>query len=296
MTSQQDAKSGPAPIGVIYDTSMSRADAALALAALHVSVSRREARVNAVSVNGSGFDAAIFCDLVARFYLGPGRSNSNNALPIGFAAETSTPANPPLVERAVKRTRADGQLQYPRTLQSISDSSAPDALLRNAVTLSVEAVVVLSAPAAWLARSLALTGTVARYRERVKRVVLVDAGDLERDPAALKSLTAALPAPPVTCGREIGEALKLPKTQLATAFTWSDANPIADAVSAAEGDVVALHDLAALHYALHPDAGFFSVSGGRLSIDSTKARDCREALVALATSKPAAPASGRGGG
>src|SRR5206468_12503147 len=111
------------------------------------------------------------------------------------------------------RMRDDGQPQYSRGIRSAADTGLPEALLRNAVTLSVEAVVVLSAPATWLARSLALAGTPAQYRQRVKRVVIVDAGDLERDRSALTALTAALPAPPIVCGQEVGEALKVPRAR-----------------------------------------------------------------------------------
>jgi len=291
---QDPKQTGPAPIGVVYNTSMSRPDAALALAALYVSASSREARVDAVSINGSGLDAAIFCDIVARFYTGQNRPSSNSVLPIGFAADTPLPPSPAMVERAVKRARADGQPQYSRAIQSATDTSAPDALLRNAITLSVEVVVVLSAPATWLARSLALTGTPAQYRQRVKRVVIVDAGDLERDPAALRTLTAALPAPPIVCGREIGEALRVPKSRLDGAWAWAPANPVADAIGAIEATDVTLQDLAALHYALHPDAGYFTAAGSRMALNGAKSATCVDDLLAVATARPAAPPA-RGG-
>jgi hypothetical protein len=286
----------PAPVGVVYNTSMSRPDAALALAALYVSASRRDARVDAVAVTGAGFDAAVFCDIVARFYTGQARPSSNNVLPIGFASDDPSPPSPPMVARAVTRTRGDGEPQYARSIRAVTDTAAPDALLRNAITLSAEVVVVLSAPATWLARSLALAGTPAQYRQRVKRVVIVDAGDLDRDRAALAALTAALPSPPIVCGREIGDALKVPGSRLTGALTWTAANPVADAVTATADEPVALHDVAALHYALHPDAGFFSVSAGRLAIDPASTDACRDALVALATAKPAPAQTGRRGG
>jgi hypothetical protein len=238
----------------------------------------------------------VFCDIVGRFYTGQARPSSNNVLPVGFAGDDPSPPNPPMVERAVSRTRADGQPQYVRSIRAVTDTAAPDALLRNAITLSAEVVVVLSAPATWLARSLALAGTPAQYRQRVKRVVVVDAGDLERDRTALNALTAALPLPPVVCGREIGDALKVAGSRLTGGFTWAAANPVADAVTTTADEPVALHDVAALHYALHPDAGFFSVSGGRLAIDPASTEECRDALVALATAKPAPPQTGRGGG
>jgi hypothetical protein len=54
-------------LGVVYNTSMSRPDAALALAALYAA-SSRGVRVGSVCVTGSGLAAAQFCDIVARFY------------------------------------------------------------------------------------------------------------------------------------------------------------------------------------------------------------------------------------
>jgi hypothetical protein len=291
----QDTKNLPQPTGVVYNTSMARPDAALALAALHVSSSRREARVGGVCVTGAGFDAAIFCDIVARFYGGQARTpSSNNVLPIGFATPSPMPPASPMVEAAVKRTREDGTPQYVRSIQRLADSSAADALLRNAITFSVESVVVLSAPASSLARSVALAGTVAQYKQRVKRVVIVEAGDVEQDPAALQALVAALPVPVVRCGRDVGEALSVPLAQLEGGFGWSPANPVADAIRAAGGSAIPLHDVAAIHYALHPASGFFTVTDGRLTVEPGKREECAAALSALATSKPAPPPA-RGG-
>jgi hypothetical protein len=289
----QEPKALPAPTGVVYNTSMTRADAALALAALYVAASRREARVDGVCVTGAGFDAAVFCDIVAHSYSGGRTPGSNAALPIGFAPLPPQP-NPALVAAAIARTRADGQPQYVRSIREVTDTAAPDALLRNAITFSAETVVVLSAPATSLARALALSGSAAQYKARVRRVVIVDAGDLERDGAARDALIGALPLPPVFCGREIGEVLAVPRAELASRFAWTPASPVADALGAAGGEIVPLHDLAALHYAVYPDAGYFTMNRGRLAIDAARKDECMTALVALATSKPASPAR-RGG-
>jgi len=292
----QDPKNLPQPIGVVYNTSMTRPDAALALAALYVSASRREARVGGICVTGAGLDAAIFCDIVGRFYGGQLRApSSNNLLPIGLPSAPPMPPSAAMVDAAVKKTRDDGAPQYVRSIQRIADTAAPDALLRNAITFSAESVVVLSAPATWLARSLELAGSAAQYKQRVKRVVIVDAGDVEQDGPALKSLLAALPGPVVRCGRDVGEALSVPRAQIEGGFTWSPSNPVADAVRAAGGASVPLHDVAALHYALHPASGFFTVTDGRLAVDPGRRDACAAALTALANAKPAAPPP-RGGG
>ena len=286
----------PAPVGVIYDTSMARPDAALALAALYVAASRRVCRVNGVCVNGSGLGAAIFCDVVGRFYTGTSRPpSSNTVLPVGFAAAFPAAPDPPMVARAIGRTGADGQPQYVRSITRVSDTAAADALLRNAVTLSVEAVVVLSAPATSLAKAVALAGAAGQYKERVKRVVIVDAGGTASDPEALKALVAELPVPVVYCGRDVGDALRVPRSRVETSLTWSAANPVADAIAAAGEEEFSLDDLAGLYYALNPDSPFFAVTGGRLSIVAPRKTECVAELLGLATAKPAAPAR-RGGG
>src|SRR3954453_23388602 len=97
----QNPFGGPQPIGVVYNTSMSRPDAALALAELYGFQGRREARIGSVCVTGAGFNAAVFCDIVSRFYtLGPPR-NGNQLLPVGLAAIDSLPPDPPMVRAAV---------------------------------------------------------------------------------------------------------------------------------------------------------------------------------------------------
>jgi hypothetical protein len=292
----QDTKNLPQPTGVVYNTSMARPDAALALAALFVSSSRREARVGGICVTGAGLDAAIFCDIVARFYGGQARTPSSNALlPIGLALASPMPPSAPMVDAAVKKTRDDGTPQYVRSVQRPSDTSAPDALLRNAITFSAESVVVLSAPATWLAKSVELSGTVAQYKRRVKRFVIVEAGDVDHDAAALKTLVEAMPVQVVRCGRDVGEALSVPRSQLDGSFTWAPSNPVADALRAASGSSIPLHDVAALHYALHPASGFFTVTDGRLAVEPGQREACVTALTALATAKPTPPAP-RGGG
>jgi len=274
---------------------MARPDAALALAALYVSSSRRQSRVGAICVTGAGLDAAIYCDIVGRFYSGQMRSpNSNSALPVGLTISLPMPPSAPMVDAAVKKMRDDGTPQYARSIQRPTDTAVPDALLRNAITFSAESVVVLSAPATWLARSVALPGTAAQYKQRVKRIVIVEAGDVEQDAAALKAFVSAVPVPVVYCGRAVGEALSVARSRFDGAFAWAPSNPVGDVIRAS-GPSVPLHDVAALHYAIDPSSGFFTVSDGRLAVEPAQRDACLSALLALATAKPAAPPP-RGGG
>jgi hypothetical protein len=284
----QDSKQAPSPIGVVYNTRMSQPGAALALAALHVLASRREARVDGVCVTGAGLDAAIFCDVIGRFYSGQTRTpSSNNVLPIGFAPDPPLP-NPAMVETAIGRRTGDGGFTYARSVQRVTDTATPDAMLRNAITFTPEAVVILSAPATWLARSLALAGVADLYRQRVKRVVIVDAGGATEDQAALSRLTSMLPVPVVRCPIDVGRTLSVPSADLVPRF-WTPGHPVVDALQAAGTSTVPLDDLAAAYYAVNPDSEFFTVTGGTLAVNPSHRAECLTALTALATSRPAPP-------
>ena len=62
---------------------------------------KREARIGSVCVTGSGLQAAVFCDIVDRFYTpGPPR-NANQCCPVGLAAVDPLPPDPPMVRIAV---------------------------------------------------------------------------------------------------------------------------------------------------------------------------------------------------
>jgi hypothetical protein len=269
---QGAGRGAPAPIGVVYNTSMSRPDAALALAALYVFSIRRQARVGAVCVTGAGLDTAIYCDIVGRFYTpGPVRS-SNSVLPVGLAAVTPFPPDAPMVRPAVHRTEPNGEPTYVRSIKRVSDTSQAEAVLRNGVIFSAESAVLLSAPATWLARSLDLAGTKDQYQQRVKRLVIVDTEDTRRDPAALRKLVAEWPAPIFLVGRDVGDAFPIAAASLEQAFAWTPSHPVADAYRAHRAGPydVAPHDLGAMFFTVNPDSGVFQVSeAGTLSVMDT---------------------------
>jgi hypothetical protein len=152
VVAQGAGRGGPAPIGIVYNTSMARPDAALALGALFAFAGRREARVGAVCVTGAGLDTAIYCDIVNRFYTpGPPR-NSNQMLAIGLAATNPLPPDAPMVQPAIARRADNGEPLFARSIHRVSDTSQAEAVLRNGVILTAESAVVLSAPATQLAR------------------------------------------------------------------------------------------------------------------------------------------------
>ena len=300
----QNPFGGPQPLGVVYNTSMSRPDAALALAELYGFQGKREARIGSVCVTGSGLNAAVFCDIVMRFYtLGPPR-NANQVLPVGLAAVEPLPPDPPMVRAAVAGS-------YARSVKKLSDTSLAEAVLRNGVIFNAEAAVILSAPATCLAKSLDLLGVKQLYKERVKRLVIVDAGE-RQDAASLRKVIAEWPTPIFYCGREVGEALPFPGERVATDFAWAPAHPVVDAYRAYKPGAfdAPSYDVAAAHFAVHPDSGFFQLSDagsiaveddGRmkftpgngtvkaLKVDPAQKSKIIERFVELASAKPVAP-------
>jgi purine nucleosidase len=308
----QNPFGGKQPIGVVYNTSMNRPDAALALAELWAFEGKREAHVGSVCVVGAGLAAAVFCDMVARVYqLGPPR-NANQTLPVGLAAINPLPEDPPMVKPAVEKKDEKGAARYTHSINKVSDTSLAEAVLRNGVIFNAEAAVVLSAPATYLAKSLDLLGVKELYKARVKRLVIVDTGAPQLDVAAMRRILAEWPTPIFYCGKEVGATLPFPGAAIETGFAWAPAHPVVDAYLAYQMmpyDTPA-YDLAAVHYAVHPDSGFFELSEAgsvavadngemkfvpgdgnvrSLVVDPAKKTDTVAALVAIATAKPAPP-------
>jgi hypothetical protein len=246
---------GKQPLGVVYNTSMSRPDAALALAMLYGYQGKREARIGSVSVNGAGLGAAIFCEIVQRFYAGGREGNGNSVLMPGLAAEGPLPADPELVKPVVANAK------YVRSIKRVSDTSLPEAVIRNGVIFNAEAVMILSAKATYLAKSLDLEGVKDIYKARVKMLVVVDSGEAQ-DAPAMRKVLAEFPSPIVFCGKEVGDALPFPGASIDKDFAWAPAHPVADAYHAFRTGVYDFpsYDLAAVLHAVHPDKGFFGLS------------------------------------
>jgi len=294
---------------------MQTPDAALALAALYAAGTKAALRVCAICVAGAGLETAVFCDVVNRFYV-PAARNSNTALPIGLAAADPLPPDSPMVRAATGRKRDTGDPQYVRSIKTLTDTSQAEAVLRNGVTFSPQSAMVLSAPAASLAKSLDLLGTKTLYEARVKRLVIVQTGAGGHDAAALRKIVSEWPSPIIFCPREIGSALLFPGSRLETLFAWAPAHPVVDVYRSYKPMPfdMPLNDLAAVHYAVKPDAGVFGLSDpGTLSIandgnisfvagsgnarkmllEPGKTPEALDALLAMAAAQPALPA-GRG--
>ena len=299
---------GQAPVvGVVYITTMSRPDSALALALLYGLQGKREARLGAISVSGAGLTTAAYCDAVGRFYSPGPASNSNRVLPIGLAAEGGVPASdPPMVVAAMKR-------EFVHTTRSLGDTSEPTALIRNALTAQADgyAVVVLSGPATHLARTLDLQGARELIKAKVRALVVCDTGTTQ-DTKAMRRILAEWPTRIVLCPAALGETVRFPAASIEKDFAWSEAHPVIDAYKAYRAmpyDASTL-DMAAMLYAVRPNTEFFRLSdpcgiavneSGKLETRGTSGKDAylivnsgkAEALqtqfVELASAKPTVP-------
>jgi hypothetical protein len=167
-----------------------------------------------------------------------------------------------MVKAAVERKNESGEPQYARSVARLGDTSQAEALLRNGVTFNASSLMVLSAPATSLARALDLNGAKETFRQRVRRLVIVDSSATASDAPALAKVGAEWPGPVFLCGREIGEALPFPGAHLDSLFAWATPHPVADAYRAFHTMPYdsPLHDVAAMHYAVLPQSGFFQTS------------------------------------
>ena len=265
---------------------------------------------------GVRLGAAVFCDIVHRFYV-PGNRRSNAMLPVGLAAVQPLPPDPPMVRAAITRLREDGEPAYVRSVRAISDTSLAEAVLRNGVIMTAESTVVLSAPATWLARSLDLAGAKAQYTQRVKRLVIVDNGQPQADPGALRKIAEEWPGSIFLCGKDVGDALAFPAAAVDTAFGWAPAHPLTDAYRAFQTMPydAPLWDLAALYFIVHPSSPFFRTSDPgaltvsesgtmslatgegtvrRITVDPSSRDGAIATFVDLLSATPPAPPAGRG--
>lgn len=305
---------GQAPVlGVIYTTTMSRPDSALALALLYGLQAKREARVAAIAVSGAGLGTAAFCDAVGRFYSPGPVANSNRTLPVGLFADGTLPPDSPMVKAVMAH-----EPPYAHSIERLSDTSELPALMRNALTAQADgkAAFLLSSPATHLAKVLNLLGTRDLIVAKVKLLVICDSGD-KQDAAALRQILTDWPTPIVYFGPEIGVAVPYPATSIEKDFSWSTAHPVIDAYRACHPMPydAPTWDMAAALYAVRPDAGLFPLSAGSIQVsdagalsfspsptgkhhalafDPAQKEKVTQAYIELASAKPLPPRQGRG--
>ncbi len=270
------------PLGIVYLTAMSRPDAALALAALYVCEGKREARVSAVAVIGSGLGAAMFCDAVGVFYAGGQASNSNRVLPVGLAASGVLPTDPTMVKMASTLRKK---------VENISDTSEVLALIRNALTAQADGnvVIVLSTAPDVLLRELTLPGLKQLITAKVKSLLIVESPSLP-DSEALRQLRADWPTPIATMDRSVGEAIPYPAASIEKDFAWSTehAHPVVEAYRAYKPmpyDAPS-YDLAGMLYAIHPELPMWSKQA-KVTVDPAQKETLLKSFVETCSAKPA---------
>ena len=246
------------PVGIVFDADLGNTnDDALALAMLFGFQGRSEARVISISTTKSSLAAAIFADVLVRFYTGePGPFAP--AIPIGLSLSGQMAAPNPMLDAVA------GNAKYARAIVRMNDTADPLALIRNALSAQFDqnAIVVLTGPATNLAGLLALPGALPLIAQKVRTlVVAADALTMSDLPAA-KRLFASWPTPIVIAGSELASALPFSAASIDKDFAWSDAHPLVAAYRAFRPmpyDAAALAMAAAL-YAVRPQENYFKLS------------------------------------
>ena len=243
---------------MVFDADLGNTiDDALALAMLFGFQGKNESRVLSVSTTKNSLQAAVFADVLVRFYTGePGPFAG--AMPIGLALSGKMAAPNAMLEAVT------GNPKYPRNIVKMNDTADPVALIRNALSAQFDqnAIVVLTGPATNLAGLLALPGSAALIEKKVRTLVVgCDAVTMSDLPAA-KRVVAEWPTPIVVAGSELGDAFPFPAASIEKDFAWSEAHPLVAAYRAYRPmpyDAPAVAMAAAL-YAVRPQENYFKVS------------------------------------
>lgn len=257
---------GRPSVGVVFDADLGNTiDDALALAMLFGFQGKGEARVLSVSTTKSSLAAAIFADVLVRFYTGePGAFAP--AIPIGLALSGRMSAPNAMLDAVT------GNPKFARGIVKMNDTADPLALIRNALSAQFDqnAIVVLTGPATNLAGLLALPGSASLIAQKVRYlVVAADALTLSDLPAAQR-LFAEWPTAIVVAPAELGDLVPYPAASIEKDFAWSEAHPLATAYRAFRPmpyDAPAAAMSAAL-YAVRPQENYFKLSEpGTVAVD-----------------------------
>jgi hypothetical protein len=286
------------PVGIVFDSAMRRIDDALALAMLHGFEGKDQARIAAVCVSNADLQAAQFCDAVGRFYAsattGPA-AMFMHFMPIGLA-DGKAAAESPMLSAPLAKKSADGKPVYATAVKSVNDTADGATLIRNVLMAQYDqnAAVVLSGPATDLARLLDMYGVKEWIARKVRLLCVADSG-IQADAAAARKVFAEWPTPIVTAGREIGEALPFPGDSIDKDFAWSaERHPVVDAYRAYQPMPYDAPSwaMAAMLYAVHPDGGYFKLSGSgnrrELILDPEQKERIIRTYIEMASAKPVA--------
>ncbi len=269
------------PVKLIFDTDIGNdIDDALALAMIHTLADRAEVDLLAITVSKDNPWAAVYVDLVNRFY---GRPD----VPIGAVRNGKTPDDGNYV-RTVAERKVDGKVVYPRTLKSGADAPEAVGVLRRALAAQPDGSVVIVSVGfmtnlARLLDSSPDADSPLNGMELVKRKVklyvsMAGAFGPNAEPEynvfididAARTVFERWPTPIVASGFEIGVAILYPAESIEKDFGYVANHPIAEAYRAFEKMPYdrPTWDLTAVLYAIRPDRGYFGLSpNGRITLD-----------------------------
>ena len=271
------------PVKLIFDTDMGNdIDDALALGVIHALQSRGECELLAVTLSKDNDFAAPFVDLVNTFY---GRGQ----IPLGVVRNGKTPENSRYLTDTVKATD-DGQLRYPRKLQSGKDAPEAVGVLRQTLAAqpdgSVALVVVgFSTNILRLLDSAADAHSPLTGKELVTRKVRllsmmagmfseknrVKEYNVWIDSPSAQRVFGEWPTPLVASGFEIGVAIKYPASSIERDFGYVKHHPLKQAYELYQKMPYDREtwDLTSVLYAVRPDRGYFGSSpAGRIRVDA----------------------------
>jgi inosine-uridine nucleoside N-ribohydrolase len=262
-------------VGIIFDTGLSRVDDALTMALLYGLDGKKEERVVSQSVSRANLKAAIYSDVVGRFYAGAVSGAigfGGRTLPVGLADNGPLKDDLPLFTQPLARTLVDGKPAYPSDIKDSLDTAEIPAMIRNALTAQWDGntIVIVSGPATNLAHTLA-TGNSKDWIQRKVQLLVFTGGRFPNGPAednvkadieSARKLFADWPTPIVVCGAEMDGVMSYPASSIEKDFAWSPAHPVVDAYKAAgtmpyDAPIWAMH---ASLYAVRPKEGYFKIS------------------------------------
>ena len=261
------------PVKLIFDTDIGNdIDDALALAMIHTLADRGEVEPLAVTVCKDNPWAAVYVDLVNRFYGRPG-------LPIGTVRNGKTPDDGYV--RPVAERKVAGEFVYPRKLKSGADAPEAVGLLRKTLEAQLDGSVVIVSVGFMtnLARLIESPADKDLVKRKVRLYIMM-AGAYEPSPGgeynvqidadASRVVFEQWPTPIVATGYEVGGVILYPAESIEKDFGYAANHPIAEAYCAYQKMPYdrPTWDLTAVLYAIRPDRGYFGLSEpGRIALD-----------------------------
>jgi hypothetical protein len=262
-------------IGIVFDSAFSRVDDALALALLYGLDGKKEERFVSVSVSRANLKAAIYSDIVGRFYAGAVSGAigfGGRTLPVGLADSSSLKDDEAFFAKPLSKTLLDGKPAYPSDIKSDIDTAEVAAVIRNALTAQWDGntIIIVSGPASNLVSVLDTGGAKDWIQRKVKLLVFTGGrfpegapdANIKADIESARKLFAEWPTPIVACGAEMDGVISYPATSIEKDYAWSPAHPVVDAYLAGgtmpyDAPVWAMNSSL---YAVRPQEGYFKVS------------------------------------